>query len=105
MHGKSVSAIVTIILAILIGTMGANAADKVTGINTPTAQTGSDGVKAMQTQDSPLAPVGSGFTYQGRLTSSGSPANGQFDITFTLWDTASGGAQVGGIVTMSSQAV
>lgn len=35
------------------------------------------------------------FTYQGELKQSGSPANGQFDLIFTLHDSLSGGAQVG----------
>lgn len=33
------------------------------------------------------------FTYQGRLTDGGSPANGNYDLQFTLWDALSGGAQ------------
>ena len=35
------------------------------------------------------------FTYQGQLSAGGSPANGQFDLRFTLYDAASGGNQVG----------
>lgn len=34
------------------------------------------------------------FTYQGELESSGVPANGLFDIRFTLFNVASGGTQV-----------
>src|SRR2546421_1747051 len=33
------------------------------------------------------------FTYQGRLTDAGAPANNNFDLQFTLWDAAVGGAQ------------
>src|ERR1700687_4172941 len=33
------------------------------------------------------------FTYQGRLTDGGTPANGIYDLRFTLWDMASGGSQ------------
>src|SRR5689334_4519562 len=33
------------------------------------------------------------FTYQGRLNSGGSPANGSYDFRFTLWDALSGGTQ------------
>src|SRR5436305_6809448 len=44
---------------------------------------------------SPLTATGSGFTYQGRLTSGGSPANGQYDVVFSLYDATSGGSQVG----------
>ena len=41
------------------------------------------------------AALGSAFTYQGRLTDGGSPANGTYDFQFKLYDAASGGAQVG----------
>src|SRR5215471_12960534 len=34
-----------------------------------------------------------GFTYQGRLTDSGAPANGNYDLQFTLWDAVTGGTQ------------
>ena len=43
----------------------------------------------------PAAPVSTAFTYQGRLTDGGSPANGAYDLRFSLFDAASGGAQVG----------
>jgi hypothetical protein len=39
--------------------------------------------------------LGSGFTYQGRLTDGGEPANGTYDLRFFLYDAAAGGAQVG----------
>src|SRR5262245_46791203 len=41
---------------------------------------------------------GTVFTYQGRLTDNGSPANGQYDLSFALYDAESGGAQIGGTV-------
>src|SRR2546429_9162187 len=37
----------------------------------------------------------SSFTYQGRLTDGGIPANGNYDLQFALFDSLSGGAQVG----------
>ncbi len=40
-------------------------------------------------------PLGTGFTYQGRLAHSGTPANGLYDMRFRLYNAASGGAQVG----------
>jgi hypothetical protein len=46
-----------------------------------------------------------GFTYQGRLTDGGTAANGSYDLQFTLFDSASGGAQVGSTQTISSVAV
>lgn len=39
--------------------------------------------------------LGNAFTYQGRLTDGGSPANGTYDLRFILYDAESGGAQVG----------
>lgn len=39
--------------------------------------------------DSPgvvLAPVGTGFTYQGHLESSGNPVDGNYDFQFMLFD-------------------
>jgi len=48
---------------------------------------------------SPQAAMGTGFTYQGRLTDGGAPANGAYDFTFALYDDPTAGAQVGGTVT------
>ena len=42
--------------------------------------------------------LGSGFTYQGRLTDGGSPANGVYDLRFVLYDDEIAGASVGGVV-------
>ena len=39
------------------------------------------------------------FSYQGRLTDAGSPANGSFQMQFKLFDAASGGAQIGTTLT------
>lgn len=47
-------------------------------------------------QASPQLPD---FTYQGRLTNNGAPANGNFDFTFQLFDADVGGLQVGSTVT------
>ena len=35
------------------------------------------------------------FTYQGRLTDGGTSANGNYDLQFVLWDSSSGGSQIG----------
>ena len=40
-------------------------------------------------------PLGTAFTYQGRLVDDGNPASGVYDLTFTLYDAVSGGGQVG----------
>lgn len=42
---------------------------------------------------------GTAFTYQGRLNSGGSPANGSYDIAFTLYPTNTTGSAVAGPVT------
>ena len=43
-------------------------------------------------------PLGTSFTYQGELRASGVPASGPHDLRFRLYDTASGGNQVGSTV-------
>jgi hypothetical protein len=45
------------------------------------------------------------FTYQGRLIEGGPPANGNYDLQFALWDSASGGSQVGSNLIVNSVAV
>jgi hypothetical protein len=40
-------------------------------------------------------PIGTAFTYQGRLTDSDAPANGSYDLEFELFDASSGGIQIG----------
>jgi len=47
-------------------------------------------------------PVGTGFTYQGRLTDAGSPANGSYDFQFLLFDAGTGGTQVGPTVSQNA---
>jgi hypothetical protein len=44
-------------------------------------------------------PLGTSFTYQGRLVEAGSPANGTYDFRFVLYDAPAGGNQVGPVVT------
>jgi hypothetical protein len=48
---------------------------------------------------------GTAFTYQGSLTDSGSPANGNYDMEFYLRDAASGGNPVGTTNTLAPVAV
>ncbi len=50
-------------------------------------------------------PLGTTFTYQGILADAGSPVSGVVDLRFTLWDAASGGAQVGTAVAIEDTAV
>jgi hypothetical protein len=43
----------------------------------------------------PAFAQGTAFTYQGRLNSGGNPANGNYDLNFTLFNVSSGAGQVG----------
>ena len=54
---------------------------------------------------SSLFAQGTAFTYQGRLNDGANPANGSYDLTFALFDSASGPNQVGGILTNAATAV
>ena len=48
-------------------------------------------------QNSPqLAPMGTSFTYQGYIEDNGSPANGSYDLRFSLYDDPSSGTLVAG---------
>src|SRR2546427_9462265 len=47
----------------------------------------------------------SSFTYQGRLTDGGAAANGNYDLQFALFDSLSGGAQVGSTQSLNTVAV
>ncbi len=51
------------------------------------------------------APVGTAFTYQGKLADGANPANGIYDLRFTLYDALAGGSAVGGPLTNSAAAV
>lgn len=45
-------------------------------------------------------PLGTSFTYQGRLSDGGVPAEGVYDLRFVLYDSAAGGSQIGPVVTV-----
>src|SRR5438445_1065065 len=45
---------------------------------------------------------GTAFTYQGRLNDGGAPANGSYDLTFTLLNVSSGAGTMAGPVTNSA---
>ena len=56
------------------------------------------GLVLLSTLNQQLSTVfaqGTAFTYQGRLNDGGAPANGTYDLTFALFDEATGGAQHG----------
>lgn len=57
---------------------------------------GERGASAARTQ----APLGTGFTYQGKLTDSNLPVNTACDFQFGLWDEETGGAQLGNTQTV-----
>src|SRR6266852_4161053 len=44
-------------------------------------------------------PLGTAFTYQGRLLNGGIATNGSFDMQFSLFDALTGGAQIAATVT------
>src|SRR5258705_397872 len=48
---------------------------------------------------------GTAFTYQGQLTSADLPANGSYDLAFSLYTTASGGSPLAGPLTNSATAI
>jgi len=48
---------------------------------------------------------GTAFTCQGRLSDGGSPANGSYDLTFSLCDAGANGTLVAGAVTNAATAV
>src|SRR5204863_6460822 len=45
------------------------------------------------------------FTYQGKLTDGGNPANGNYDLQFALFDNGAGGTQIGSTLTRSGVAL
>src|SRR5258708_29467300 len=47
----------------------------------------------------PTFAQGTAFTYQGRLNDGASPANGNYDLRFTLYGVLAGGSIVGGPLT------
>jgi len=47
--------------------------------------------------------LGTAITYQGKLSDAGNPANGSYDLKFTLYDAASAGGAVGQPLTNSPQ--
>src|SRR5262249_35672101 len=49
--------------------------------------------------------LGSDITYQGQLKNAGSPANGSFNMVFSLWDDPAAGNQVGSTLTLNGVTV
>jgi formylglycine-generating enzyme required for sulfatase activity len=53
----------------------------------------------------PAFAQGTAFNYQGRLNDGVNPANGSYDLTFSLFNASNGVGQVGGILTNSAIAI
>jgi len=80
----------------IVGARGANAEQKGCAVMVRCAIISAVGVVALALGAAAAAePVSDAFTYQGRLESSGSPAQGLHDLRFTLYDAPTGGASVG----------
>jgi formylglycine-generating enzyme required for sulfatase activity len=58
----------------------------------------------LNSQLSSVLAQGTAFTYQGQLISGGSPANGSFDLTFTLFATEAGRISVAGTTPVTNAA-
>jgi hypothetical protein len=56
-------------------------------------------LSTLNSQLSTALAQGTAFTYQGRLDDAGSPASGRYDLTFSVWNSASGPSQIGSTVT------
>lgn len=50
-------------------------------------------------------PLGTAFTYQGRLTDNGVPVTGTYEVQLRLFDAATGGSQVGATLTQAGVTV
>jgi hypothetical protein len=50
-------------------------------------------------------PLGTAFTYQGKLNNGSSPATGLYDFSFSAWDASSGGSAYGSTVALPAVAV
>jgi hypothetical protein len=50
----------------------------------------------------PAAPLGTAFIYQGRLTDGANPANGSYDLRFTLCDAVTNGNAIGSLTNLAT---
>ena len=112
MNARILFSLIAILLALAAGTLAASASDDPVGRGPTPPLSPPQPMQKLPTTGSadmgeaqPFSPVGNGFTYQGSLKNNGSPANGQFDFQFKLYDALSGGTQVGNTLTVSNQAV
>lgn len=63
------------------------------------------GLLLLQARQSAQGQVSTAFTYQGRLTDSGTPANGRYDVRCALYESSSGGTNIGSSITNSATLV
>ncbi len=93
---RKLSVIVSFVLLALVSSVILVSAHPAPGsLAPPTTSMPKTGHPASGLSTSPLSPVSSGFPYQGSLQSGAGPANGQYDLQFTLYDALTGGNQVG----------
>lgn len=62
-------------------------------------------LSAINSQLSTVHAQGTAFTYQGRLNNGPNPANGSYDLTFTLFGTNSGGSVIAGPLTNAASGI
>src|SRR5580704_10607372 len=62
-------------------------------------------LSTLNSQVSTAFAQGTAFTYQGRLNNNGSPANGSYDIAFSLYNASLAGSPIAGPVTNTAVAV
>ena len=68
------------------------------GLSVVIAQESSSKEGGTSNMMSPQAALGTAFTYRGRLTDNGSPADGSYDFEFKLYNAFNAGNQVGNSV-------
>src|SRR5262245_43856817 len=62
-------------------------------------------LETVSTSPAAAAPLGTAFSYQGRLSDGGEPGNGRYDLRFNLYTAALGGTAVGAGVTNQNVSV
>lgn len=56
------------------------------------------GIQVAESTEAPLANIGGAITYQGTLSDDGSPASGDYEFSFELYDDLAAGVQVGATI-------
>jgi hypothetical protein len=107
MHLKATNVLLAIAVALLAANLAASTSRATASIeNVRIAQIDKQATPQPENEaGEPDAPVGNSFTYQGRLKDGPNPANGQYDFTFKLFDSISGGTQVGPTLNLNNRTV